>query len=227
MLGGIGVGAHGQPDVVGHVGAAGEDLGPVDHVLVAVAHGPGAQRRQVGARLGLGVADGEVDVAGQDPGQEVLLLLLGAVAHDGRPDRVDGDEGEGAPARRVSSKKMNWSVAGRPWPPYSVGQPMPSQPSAPILRDRVAASARRLLRPHRSRPGPRRSGGRRSRPATRCRRALLLGGLFEEHGRGRPVRVRAGPAGPVPGRRTVTWFSFRRYRRDRRPDGTRSLTTRS
>ena len=27
---------------------------------------------------------------------------------------------------------MNWSVAGRPWPPYSFGQPMPSQPSAPI-----------------------------------------------------------------------------------------------
>jgi hypothetical protein len=42
--------------------------------------------------------------------------------------------GNGAPARRVSSKKMNWSVAGRPWPPNSVGQPMPSQPSLPIWR---------------------------------------------------------------------------------------------
>ena len=94
MLGGLRVGPAGQPDVVGHVGARGEDLGPVHHVLVAVAHGPGAQRGQVGAGLGLGVADGEVDVAGQDAGQEVRLLLLGAEAHERRPDRVDGDEGE-------------------------------------------------------------------------------------------------------------------------------------
>ena len=43
-------------------------------------------------------------------------------------------KGNGAPARRVSSKKMNWSVAGRPCPPYSVGHPMPSQPSLPTWR---------------------------------------------------------------------------------------------
>ena len=43
-------------------------------------------------------------------------------------------KGNGAPARRVSSKKMNWSVAGRPWPPNSLGHPMPSQPSLPIWR---------------------------------------------------------------------------------------------
>jgi hypothetical protein len=42
--------------------------------------------------------------------------------------------GTGAPARIDSSKKMNCSTGPRPWPPYSVGQPMPSQPSAPIWR---------------------------------------------------------------------------------------------
>ena len=42
--------------------------------------------------------------------------------------------GTGAPARIDSSKKMNWSIGPRPWPPYSVGHPMPSQPSAPIWR---------------------------------------------------------------------------------------------
>ena len=40
--------------------------------------------------------------------------------------------GTGAPARIDSSKKMNCSIGPRPWPPYSVGQPMPSHPSAPI-----------------------------------------------------------------------------------------------
>ncbi len=40
--------------------------------------------------------------------------------------------GTGAPVRIDSSKKMNCSICDRPWPPYSSGQPMPSQPSAPI-----------------------------------------------------------------------------------------------
>ena len=40
--------------------------------------------------------------------------------------------GNGAPARWISSKRMNWSVAGLPCPPYSFGQPTPSQPSAPM-----------------------------------------------------------------------------------------------
>ena len=63
VLGGLGIGADGQPDVVGVAGQAGEDLRPVDDVLVAVAHGPGGQRGQVGAGVGLGVADAEVDLA--------------------------------------------------------------------------------------------------------------------------------------------------------------------
>ena len=40
--------------------------------------------------------------------------------------------GTGAPMRIDSSKKMNCSIWLRPWPPYSVGQPMPSQPSVAI-----------------------------------------------------------------------------------------------
>ena len=45
--------------------------------------------------------------------------------------------GNGAPARCTSSKTMNWSVGGRPCPPYSFGQPTPSHPSAPIFATRV------------------------------------------------------------------------------------------
>ena len=69
-LGASGSVRHGQPDVVGLVGAAGEDLVAVDEPLVAVAHGPGSQRGEVGAGTGLGVADGAVDLAGQDARQE-------------------------------------------------------------------------------------------------------------------------------------------------------------
>ena len=93
VLGDVRVGAGGQPDVVGVAGEAGEDLRAVDHVLVAVTHGSGGERGQVGTRVRLRVADAEVDLAGQDLGEEELLLLLRAEVHDRRPDRVDGEHG--------------------------------------------------------------------------------------------------------------------------------------
>ncbi len=40
----------------------------------------------------------------------------------------------GARARYVSSQKMNCSMGEAPWPPYSFGQPIPSQPSLPMRR---------------------------------------------------------------------------------------------
>ena len=55
--------------------------------------------------------------------------------------------GTGAPARIDSSKKMNWSMKPRPCPPYSFGQPMPSQPSAAICSttDRATGPTPSLL----------------------------------------------------------------------------------
>src|SRR5262249_15245150 len=85
------VGAGGEPDVVGVLRLAGEQLAAVDDPLVAVAHRAGTQRRQVGAGAGLGVADGEVHVAVQRLRQEELLLLLRAVLHDHRAHRHDGE----------------------------------------------------------------------------------------------------------------------------------------
>ena len=38
------------------------------------------------------------------------------------------------PATAASSEKISWSSMERFWPPYSSGQPMPSQPSVPIWR---------------------------------------------------------------------------------------------
>ena len=86
----IGIGAHRQPEVVGLVAAGGPHLLAVDDVVVAVLAGGGAQRGQVGAGVGLGVADREVHVAGQDPLEEQVLLLLGAVADQGRADGLQG-----------------------------------------------------------------------------------------------------------------------------------------
>src|SRR5918995_1110048 len=63
-------GADRQPAVVGVAGQAGPHLLAGDHVVVAVADGPSAQRRQVGAGAWLGVADAEMDLAPQDLRQE-------------------------------------------------------------------------------------------------------------------------------------------------------------
>ncbi len=94
MAGVRGSGAGGEPDVVGVVTAGGEDLLAVDHILVAVTDSGGAQRREVGAGFGLGVTDGEVDLTGEDRGQELLLLLVGAVHLQGRADGLQRDTGQ-------------------------------------------------------------------------------------------------------------------------------------
>lgn len=94
VLGCLGIGTACEPHVVGGIGAGGEDFVAVDDPLVAVGDGAGLERGEVGAGFGLGVADREDDVAGQDARQEALLLLVGAVLHQCRADRVDGDERE-------------------------------------------------------------------------------------------------------------------------------------
>ena len=81
-----GFGAHREPAVVGVAGERRPHLLAVDHVLVAVAHRARGERREVGAGAGLRVADAEVDVAREDLREEELLLLVGAEAHDRRPD---------------------------------------------------------------------------------------------------------------------------------------------
>ncbi|MNZ73831.1 hypothetical protein D3C78_922590 [compost metagenome] len=86
------VGARGQPDVVGRLGAGGPQLVAVDHEVVAFRARGGLQHRQVGAGVRFGIADGEDDLAGGDAGQELLLLQRAAVLHQRRTDRADGDE---------------------------------------------------------------------------------------------------------------------------------------
>jgi hypothetical protein len=64
-------GAHQQQAHLAERGLGGPHLGPVHHVLVAVAHGSCTDRRGVGAGVGLGDAERDVQVAGGDPGQHL------------------------------------------------------------------------------------------------------------------------------------------------------------
>ncbi len=90
----VGIGARREPDPVGVVGVGGVALLPVDHVLVAVAHGARRERGEIGARAGLGVAHAEEQLALHDAGQQLRLLLRRSVLHQRRSDRVDGDDRE-------------------------------------------------------------------------------------------------------------------------------------
>src|SRR5699024_3546438 len=80
-----------QPDPVGSGPPGGEDLAAVDDEFVAFAHCRRTQGGQIRARFGFGVADREDELAGGDLRQEVVLLLLAAVAHDRRSHCGEGD----------------------------------------------------------------------------------------------------------------------------------------
>jgi hypothetical protein len=92
VLGGIGVGAGQQEDVVGELGLGGPHLLAVDHPLVAVEFGPGLERGQVAAGVGLGEPLAPGDGPVEDAGDELLLLLLGGPLQDGGADQGVAEE---------------------------------------------------------------------------------------------------------------------------------------
>ena len=169
VLGGVGVGADEHLAVLGHVGVAGPDLLAVDHVLVAVPHGPGAQAGQVGARLGLGEALAPAVVALEDGGQVELLLGLGGLGHDRRSGvqqahEVGADVGSAGPLGLLQEDQV---LDGRGAPAAVLLRPV----DPGVARRRRACAARRRRRP----------GWRPSRP----RRAAI------------PPRARRPPASPA------------------------------
>ncbi len=173
------VGAARQPHVVGVLDEAGPHLLAVDDVLVAVADRSGAQRREVGARLGLGVADGEVDLAARDLRQVVRLLLLGAVRHDRRPDGVERQErhgraGDGRPRRGRSAGRSSAGLR----PPYSSrpadGEPAVERPSGGRCPCR-----------------PRRRRSRRHRRARSRRSGVMSAAKYARSSSAQPAPVRA------------------------------------
>ena len=99
-LGRIGLGGHDHEVGVDPVGD--ERLGPVEHVVLALADRARAHAGQVRADARLGHGDGRDQLARGDPAEPALALLLGAVAQKvGQADVVlEGDaEAEAAHAR--------------------------------------------------------------------------------------------------------------------------------
>ncbi len=92
MLGGIWIRATRQPDVVGIMGTSRPHLLPVHDVFITMTDRRGAQRSQVGARVRLGVANGEMHVTRQDSGKKLFLLFLGAVHLQRGPHGLQGNQ---------------------------------------------------------------------------------------------------------------------------------------
>src|SRR5689334_12211725 len=120
------------------------------------------------------------------------------------PTVLSVTNGNGAPARCTSSKKMNWSVAGRPCPPYSWGQPIPSHPSVPICR----TTSRNRGLPSPGSPSSARTSGVSSRAkySRSSLRSACCSGVYSRNiervlnlhlARGRPRRRRRGAPMPV------------------------------
>ena len=119
-------GAHQQFAVVGHLGVRGPDLRAGDHVLVAVAHRPGAQRSQVAAGVGLAEALAPHLVAAQDRRQVALLLRGRPLGDDGRSgvqqaDEVDADVGRAGPLALLLEDQLLDRVSA---PPAALGRPV-------------------------------------------------------------------------------------------------------
>ncbi len=88
------VGAGEQHHPVGDLREAGPDLLAVDDVVVAVPHGPGLERREVRARVGLGVALAPDLLAGEDLLEVALLLGVGPVGDDRRAGHAEAEDVE-------------------------------------------------------------------------------------------------------------------------------------
>ncbi len=78
------VGLHQQREGVAVQAVGDPGLGAVHDVVVAVAHGHGADGLQVGTAVGLGQADAAAQLAGGELGQVVALLRLRSVSLHGR-----------------------------------------------------------------------------------------------------------------------------------------------
>src|SRR5205807_59463 len=94
VLAGIRVRPDREPDVVRVVGQAREDLLAIDDPLVTFADRACLERRKVGARLRLAVADRDEALTPEDLRQHLVLQALVAELLNRRSDRVDREERE-------------------------------------------------------------------------------------------------------------------------------------
>ena len=101
----VGIGAHEELADVGDLAERAPDLLAVEHVVVAVALGPGPQRREIGAGARLGEALAPHLVAAQDLRQVVGLLRVAAL-FDQRRARVQRADEVDADVRRAGARRL-------------------------------------------------------------------------------------------------------------------------
>src|SRR5258705_691567 len=97
MLFGRRIGSHQAEDPVGVVGVGGPDLLAVDDKIVAVALGAGLQRGEVRSGIRFGIALAPADQAGGNLRQMFLLLRLGAVFQERRPEHGNAEREQRLP----------------------------------------------------------------------------------------------------------------------------------
>src|SRR5215472_14566633 len=85
----VGIGARPQKAPVGEMRARGPDLLPIDDKMVALVDGAGAQAREIGSCIRLGIALAPDLVGAQDARQVAPLLLLGAPMDQGRAQQIE------------------------------------------------------------------------------------------------------------------------------------------
>ena len=97
-----GVSAHQAEDPVGLVGVGGPDLLAVDQEVVALVLAAGLEAGQIGAGARFRIALAPADLALDDPGKELLLLLLGGVFQQHRAQHPDAEAAQGRPGLQAA-----------------------------------------------------------------------------------------------------------------------------
>ena len=171
---------------VGDLAERAPDLLAVHHVVVAVAHGAGAQRREVGAGAGLGEALAPHLVAAQDlaAGARAFCSSVPSAMSVGPACSVPTKftPTYGARARVVSSRKISCSVGER-----VPRRRTPSASACPRTRRRTGAAASRCPSGRRAAQSSRRGlgrelGQRRGEPLAQLGAERLVGvGVPEIH----------------------------------------------
>src|SRR5262249_47576500 len=112
----------------------GPDLLPVDDIVIAVAVGPGLERREVGARAGLGITLRPVVLARADARQVLGLLLARAVVDDDGADemRARGVVRHGAGAAELEI--VDIALHRRPAGAAVLDRPMRDRPALAVER---------------------------------------------------------------------------------------------
>ncbi|MNX94045.1 hypothetical protein D3C86_1262610 [compost metagenome] len=132
LLTGLGVGAHQAEHPVGKVRQGGPGLLAVDHVVIALAHRAGFQRRQIRAGPGFGVALAPPVLTGKNPGKEVCFLLGGAELDDHRGDHFQAERHHFRCARGKAFFVENMLLHGTPAGAAELDRPPRREPALAV-----------------------------------------------------------------------------------------------